>query len=117
MKFKVHAEGIALEAKVRTKLWHRLEVQAEVAIVLTRYGDVLAVKHLRIALHAPRQRLDEGEVILVAELLAEHVATEHTGIAFAGLGIAVATQLGLQIHAEMRVVVPEFLIVLFHFYY
>ena len=62
MKFKVHAEGIALEAKVRTKLWHRLEVQAEVAVVLTRHGDVLAVEHLRIALHAPRQRLDERVV-------------------------------------------------------
>ena len=54
MKFKVHAEGVALDAMVRTKLWHRLEVQAEVAIVLTRYGDVLAVEHLWIALHAPR---------------------------------------------------------------
>ena len=60
-------------------------------------------------------RIDEGEVILVAELLAEHVATQHALIAFAGLGIAVATQLGFQIHAEVRVVVPEFLIVLFHF--
>ena len=78
--------------------------------------DVLAVVNLRIALLGRLgQGLDEGEVILVAELLAEHIATEHTGIALAGLGVAVAAQLGLQIHAEVRVVVPEFLIVLFHF--
>ena len=53
MKFKVHAESIALEAKVRVKLWHRLEVQAQCAVVLTRHGDVLAVENARIALHAP----------------------------------------------------------------
>ena len=53
MKFKIHAEGIALEAKVRVKLWHRLEVQAQCAVVLTGNRDVLAVEHARIALHAP----------------------------------------------------------------
>ena len=63
-----------------------------------------------------RQGLDESEVILVAEFLTECVATEHTGIALASLGIAVATQLGLQIHAEVRVVVPNFFIILFHYY-
>ena len=66
MKFKVHAEGIALEAKVRTKLWHRLEVQAGVAIVLTRNGDVLALVKARVALHGPRQRLDERVVRIAA---------------------------------------------------
>ena len=67
MKFKVHAEGIALEAKVRIKLWHRFEVQAEVAVVLKGDRDVLAVEHLRIALHAPRQRLDERVVRIAVE--------------------------------------------------
>ena len=81
MKFKVHAEGIALEAKVRTKLWHRLEVQAVGAVVLTRNGDVLAVEHLRIALHAPRQRLHESEVLVVEEFVALYVAAQHARIA------------------------------------
>ena len=73
MKFKVHAEGIALDAETSTRL-QGFEVQAQRAVVLTSDRDVLAVEHLRIALHAPRQRLHEGEVLVVAELLTLHVA-------------------------------------------
>ena len=60
MKFTIHSESIALEAKVRVKLWHRLEVQAQCAVVLTGNRDILAVENARIALHALGQRLDES---------------------------------------------------------
>ena len=51
MKFTIHSEGIALDAETIIDL-QRFEVQAQCAVVLTRHGDVLAVEHLRVALHA-----------------------------------------------------------------
>ena len=114
-QFVGYTAGILRDAEILVDL-HGLEVRAVGAVVVARDRDVLSVVDLRIVLLGRLgQGFDEGKVIFVAELLAEHVATEHTGIALAGLGVAVATQLGFQIHAEVRVVVPEFLIVLFHF--
>ena len=72
----VNSEGITLQAEVLADL-HRLEVQAVGAVVLTRHGDVLAVEHLRVALHAPRQRFHEGEVLVVEVFVALHVAAQH----------------------------------------
>ena len=112
--FVVHIERIAFEVEAFAGL-QRLEVQTVGAVVLTGDRDVLAVEHTRVALRAPGLRLDEREVFLVAEIFAEHVATEHARVTLAGLGDAVAAELGFQIHAEMRVVVPNCFIVLFHF--
>ena len=56
MKFTIDPEGIALDAETIIDL-QRFEVQSVGAVVLTRHGDVLAVEHARIALHAPGQRL------------------------------------------------------------
>ena len=58
MKFTIDPEGIALDAETIIDL-QRFEVQSVGAVVLTRHGDVLAVEHARVALHAPGQRLDE----------------------------------------------------------
>ena len=119
MKFKVHAESIALEAKVRVKLWHRLEVQAQCAVVLTRHGDVLAVEHARIALHAPGQRLDECVMRIAREELIDGallVELQKALITLARLHLAVAVQNGLNVTAQVCVGVPNIFIVLFHFY-
>ena len=55
-------------------------------------------------------------MLFVAEFLADVIAADHALVTLTVLGIAVAAQLGFQIHAEVRVVVPNILIVLFHFY-
>ena len=119
MKFKVHAESIALEAKVRVKLWHLLEVQAQCAVVLTRHGDVLAVEHARIALHAPGQRLDESVMRIAREELIDGallVELQNALITLARLHLAVAVQNGFNVTAQVCVGVPNIFIVLFHFY-
>ena len=106
----VHAEAITVDAEVPVNL-QGLEVQSEVAVVLKGRGDELAVEHLRVAFHAPGQRLREGEVRIAAEEVVDdgvRVAAQNALIALACLHLAVAAQLCLQIHAQMRVVVPNF---------
>ena len=109
MKFKIHAEGIALEAKVRVKLWHLLEVQAQCAVVLTGNRDVLAVEHARIALHAPGQRLDESIMRIAREELVDGallIELQNALITLARLHLAVAVQNGLHVTAQVCVGVP-----------
>ena len=114
-QFVSHTGSILRDGEISTHL-HRLKVRSIRAVIPASDCNIIALVNVRIPFASRwRQRLDEGEVILVTELLAEHVATEHTGIALAGLGIAIATQLGFQIHAQMRVVVPNFSMILFHF--
>ena len=95
-----HSEGKALHAEAFACL-QRFEIQAVGAVVLTSDGDVLTVEHARVALHGPGQRLREGEVVVVEEVLADDVATQHALVALAGLGLAVAAQLGFQTHAQL----------------
>lgn len=118
MKFKVHAEGVALEAKVRVKLWHRLEVQAQCAVVLAGNRDVLAVEHARIALHAPGQRLDESVMRIAREELIDGallVELQNALITLARLHLSVAVQNGLYVTAQVCVGVPNIFIFLFHY--
>ena len=109
MKFKVHTEGVALEAQVRAKLWHRFEVQSVGAVVLTRHGDVLAVEHLRIAPGVPGYRLDEcvvrvaGEELIDGALLIE---LQNALIILTRFHLAVAVQNGLNVTAQVCVGVP-----------
>ena len=118
MKFKIHAESIALEAKVRVKLWHRLEVQAQCTVVLTGNRDVLAVEHARIALHAPGQRLDESIMRIAREELVDGallVELQNALITLARLHLSVAVQNGLNVTAQVCVGVPNIFIFLFHY--
>ena len=118
MKFKVHAESIALEAKVRVKLWHLLEVQSQCAVVLTGNRDVLAVEHARIALHAPGQRLDESVMRIAREELIDGallVELQNALITLARLHLSVAVQNGLYVTAQVCVGVPNIFIFLFHY--
>ena len=110
-EFVIHAEGIALQAEIVAHL-HRFEVRSEVAVVLSGYGDVAAVIDARVALHAPRQRLHEGEVLVVEELLTLHVAAQYALIVLTRLHYAVVVQHCFYVHAQMRVVVKY----LFHLF-
>ena len=110
-KLVVHSEGIALEAEAFA-CFQGLEIRAVVAVVLSGHGDVLAAEHARIAFHIPGLRLCEGEVLGIEEVLADVIATENTLIALAILSDTVAGQLRLQIHAQVRVVVPNFFCIL-----
>ena len=111
-KFVVNSEGIAFKVEAFA-CRHRAEVRAVRAVVPAGDGDVLAYIDVRVALAIRRRDgLDEGEVIFVEEFITFDVATENTRIALAGLHIVVATQLCLQIHAQMRVVVPNFFSIL-----
>ena len=71
MQFYVHTEGVALDAHIR---WQRAEVRLERAVWTTRNGDVLALVKARVALRRPGQHLREGEVLVVEEFVALHVA-------------------------------------------
>lgn len=77
---------------------------------------MLAAEHVRVALAGCRGfGLHEGEVLAVEEFVTLDVAAQHALIALAGLHVVVAAQLGFQIHAQMRVVVPDsFCILLIH---
>ena len=109
-EFVIHAEGIALQGEIVAHL-HRLEVRSEVAVVLSGYRDVAAVIDARVALHAPRQRLHEGEVLVVEELVNLHVAAQYALIVLTDPHDAVVVQHCFYVHAQMRVVVKY----LFHF--
>ena len=102
-----HAGGIASDVEAGTH-FHGSEVRAVRAVVLAGDGDVLAAVDLRVALfNGFGDGLDEGEVVVVEEILTLDVATEHARVALAVLHVAVAAQLRLQIHAQVRVVVPN----------
>ena len=108
MKFTIDPEGIALDAETIIDL-QRFEVQSVGAVVLTRHGDVLAVEHLWIALHAPGQRLDECIMRVAREELIDGallIELQNAQITLARLHLAVAVQNGLQIHGQIRVTVP-----------
>ena len=109
MKFKIHAEGVALEAKVRVKLWHLLEVQAQCAVVLTGNRDVLAAEERRVALVGLQgQRLGEREVSVAAEKLVDdgvRVAAQHARILLTGFHHVVAAKDGLQVATKVCVLI------------
>ena len=118
MKFTIHSEGIALDAEIIIDL-QRFEVQSVGAVVLTGNRDVLAVEHARIALHAPRQRLDECVMRIAREELIDGallVELQKALITLARFHLAVAVQNGLNVTAQVCVGVPNIFIVLFHFY-
>ena len=108
MKFKIDIEGVALDAEPLRDL-QRLEVRTEAAVWTSRDRDVLAVVDARIALHHPRQRLDEREVgIATAEIihLSILIAAQHTRILLAGLHPTGAVHDGFQVYAQFCVTVP-----------
>ena len=115
VKFAIHSEGISFEAEPFTS-WYRAEVRAVRAVVPTGNGNKLAAENLRVALaECRRQRLfAKREMFLTAEFLADLVATEHAQIALARLHAGVVAKNGFQVHADVRVAVPTFFIVLIH---
>ena len=104
-QFEVDLEGIAIGAEVLVD-FHRLEVRAQRAIVLSGDRDVVAVEESRVALSAPGQGLDEGEVLVGAEFIIIDVTAQDAMIVLAGLQATVAAEDGFQIHGEFRVAVP-----------
>ena len=80
-QFVEHTECIAVGAEVLADL-QVLEVRAERAVVLTGDRDVLAVEESRVALSGPGQRLYEGVVLVVIEILALDVTAQDACVAF-----------------------------------
>ena len=81
MKFKIDIEGVALDAEPLRDL-QRLEVRTEAAVWTSRDRDVLAVEESRVALSGPGQRLYEGVVLVVIEILALDVTAQDACVAF-----------------------------------
>ena len=113
MKFKVHTEGVALDAHIR---WQRAEVRLERAVWTTRNGDVLALVDARVALRRPGQHLNKGVVRIAAAEFVDvgtMIAAQHALIVLACLHALVAPQHGFQITAQIRVWVPTLCVGLF----
>ena len=106
MKFKVHTEGVALDAHIR---WQRAEVRLERAVWTTRNGDVLALVDARVALRRPGQHLNKGVVRIAAAEFVDvgtMIAAQHALIVLTGLQRAVAVKNGLHVTAEFCTTVP-----------
>ena len=101
-QFVANADGVAVNAEVLVYS-QRLEVQAKRTIVTAGDGDVLACIDARVALHGPGQRLDEREVLVVAEAVNVHIAAQNARVVLRGLHDAVAAEDGLQVTAKNRV--------------
>ena len=118
MKFQVNSEGITLQTEMTARR-HRFEIRSEATVLLTGDRDELAVEHARITLRCPRPRLDERVVRIGGEILihvALRIQAQHALIVLTLFHSAVAAQDGFQVTAQVCVSVPNFLIVLFHFY-
>ena len=89
IQFKVHSEGISLEAETLTGL-HRFEVRPQAAVAAAGNGEVPSVEHTRIALaRLLRYCLDERVVSIAAQ-------------EFIDIGIRVATQNALIVHTGLH---------------
>ena len=117
-KFQVNPDGITLQTEMTARR-HRFEIRSQGAVLLTGDRDELAVEHTRITLRCPRPRLDKRVVRIGGEILihvALRIQAQHALIVFLYFHLAVAAQDGLNVTAQVCVSVPNFLIVLFHFY-
>ena len=108
MKFQVNPEGITLQTEMTARR-HRFEIRSQGAALLTGDRDELAIEHARIALHAPRPRLDERVVRIGGEILihvALRIQAQHALIVLTLFHSAVAAQDGFQVTAQVCVTVP-----------
>ena len=91
-QFVGHVGGILGNVESRARVY-RPEVRVVGAIVAAGDRDVLALVDVRVALHSLLvSGLNEGHHLVVVELLASHVATEHAVVVLACLHAAIAAQ-------------------------